>query len=67
MLCQGARAGSTDHSEKSGSKGEIYIDMVASQMAPYSLFSALLLTRAHMALVKKSALNRALFGKQPEM
>ena len=28
------------------------------QMAPYSLYSALLLTRAHRAMVKKSALYR---------
>ena len=31
--------------------------MCVSQMAPYSLFSALLLTRAHWALVKRSALH----------
>ena len=32
--------------------------LFVSQMAPHSLYSALLLTRAHRALVKSSAIRR---------
>lgn len=37
--------------------------MVVSQIAPYSLNSAVLLTRAHRALIKSGALYRVPFGK----